>query len=99
MKPAQITVVRDGLFTSRRLFADISDTVPAAQRLVKEHFGRRPLAAVEVVVTSTNRMSRLAVMSQSAAAGLKPEAWDGKTLTLTSRPHDLYAVAVIAPND
>ncbi|WP_031173639.1 hypothetical protein [Streptomyces durhamensis] len=99
LKPAQITVVRDGLFTSRRLFADISDTVPAAQRLVKEHFGRRPWAAVEVVVTSTNRMSRLAVMSQSAAAGLKPEAWDGKTLTLTSRPHDLYAVAVIAPNN
>ncbi|MFI9080949.1 hypothetical protein ACIGW8_31525 [Streptomyces sioyaensis] len=99
MKPAQITVVRDGLFTSRSLNADIADTVPTAQRLVKEHFGRRPLTAVEVVVTSTNRLSRLAVMSQGAAAGLKPEAWDGKTLTLTSRPHDLYSVAVIAPNN
>ncbi|MGW1007709.1 hypothetical protein [Streptomyces sp. NPDC002520] len=99
MKPAQITVIRDGLFTSRRLTADITDTVPTAQRLVKEHFGRRPLIAVEVVVTSTNRISRLATMSQGAAAGLKPQAWENKTLTLTSRPHDLYSVAVIAPKN
>lgn len=99
MKPAQITLIRDGLFTSRRLFADISDTVPTAQRLVKEHFGRRPLTAVEVVVTSTNRISRLATMSQGAAAGLKPETWEDKTLSLASRPHDLYSVAVIAPNN
>ncbi|MEE6269161.1 hypothetical protein V2E29_26435 [Streptomyces diastatochromogenes] len=99
MKPAQITVVRDGLLTSRPLTADITDTVPTAQRLVKEHFGRRPLTAVEVVVTSTTRISQLATRSQGAAAGLKPEAWDGKTLTLTSRPHDLYSAAVIARNN
>ncbi|MGA4953740.1 hypothetical protein [Streptomyces lydicamycinicus] len=99
MKPVQITVVRDGLLTSRRLTADITDTVPTAQRLVKEHFGRRPLTAVELVVTSTNRIAQLATRAQGAAAGLKPEAWDGKTLTLTSRPNDLYSVAVIAPNN
>jgi hypothetical protein len=99
MKPAQITVIRDGLFTSRRLTADITETVPTAQRLVKEHFGRRPLTAVEVVVTSTNRIAMLATMAQGAAAGLKPEAWERKTLTLTSRPNDLYSVAVIAPNN
>ncbi|MFJ3630349.1 hypothetical protein ACIPQ3_30095 [Streptomyces albidoflavus] len=99
MKPAQITIVRDGLFTSRRLTADITETVPTAQRLVKEHFGRRPLTAVEVVVTSTKRIAMLATMAQGAAAGLKPEAWDGKSLTATSRPHDLYSVAVIAPNN
>lgn len=99
MNPVQTTVVRDGLFTSRRLFADISDTVPTAQHLVKEHFGRHPLITVEVVVTSTNRIAMLATMAQGAAAGLKPEAWEGKTLTLTSRPNDLYSVAVIAPNN
>ncbi|GGZ22030.1 hypothetical protein GCM10010300_77200 [Streptomyces olivaceoviridis] len=99
MKPAQITVIRDGLLTSHRLTADITETVPTAQRLVKEHFGRRPLTAVEVVVTSTNRIAMLATMAQGAAAGLKPEAWERKSLTLTSRPHDLYSVAVIAPNN
>jgi hypothetical protein len=99
MKPVQITVVRDGLFTSRRLFADISDTVSTAQRLVKEHFGRRPLIAVEVVATSTHRMPRLAITAQGAAVSLKPEAWEDKTLSLTSRPSDLYSVAVIAPNN
>ncbi|MFJ2170359.1 hypothetical protein [Streptomyces griseofuscus] len=99
MKPAQITVVRDGLFTSRRLAADITETVPTAQRLVKEHLGRCPLTTVEVVITSTARIAMLATKAQGAAAGLKPEAWRGKTLTLTSRPRDLYAVAVIAPRN
>ncbi|MGW1596973.1 hypothetical protein [Streptomyces sp. NPDC002343] len=98
-KPSQITVVRDGLLTSRSLFADINDTVPTAQDLVKQHFGRRPLTAVEVIVTSTNRIARLAVRSQGKAAGLTPAAWETKTLSSTARPRDLYSVTVIAPNN
>ncbi|WP_445403169.1 hypothetical protein ACSMX9_30110 (plasmid) [Streptomyces sp. LE64] len=95
----QISIIRDGLFTSRRLTADIADTVPTAQKLVKEHFGRRPLSAVEVVITSPKRIPRLAAMAQGAAAGVPTEVFMEKLLSVTAKPNDLYSLTVIAPKN
>ncbi|WP_331747484.1 hypothetical protein OG365_40690 (plasmid) [Streptomyces sp. NBC_00853] len=95
--PNQISIVRDGLFTSRRLTDDIADTVPTAQKLVKEHFGRRALVAVELVVTSPKRIARLAATAQAMAAGIPPEVHHDKLLSFTAKPNDLYSVTVIAP--
>ncbi|MFD8621446.1 hypothetical protein [Streptomyces sp. NPDC059513] len=97
--PNQISIARDGLFTSRRLTADIADTAPTAQKLVKEHFGRRPLTAVELVVTSPKRIARLAAMSQGAAAGVPTEVFMEKLLSFAAKPHDLYSLTVIAPKN
>ncbi|MEV8529212.1 hypothetical protein AB0451_34575 [Streptomyces sp. NPDC052000] len=97
--PNQLSVVRDGLFVSRRLTADIIDTVPTAQKLVKEHFGQRPLTAVELVVTTTNRISRHAATAQGAAAGVPHNVYMEKALSFTAKPGDLYSVAVIAPKN
>ncbi|MEU7553111.1 hypothetical protein AB0B01_12315 [Streptomyces sp. NPDC044571] len=98
-QPTQITVIRDGLFTSRSLTADINDTVTTAQRLVKEHFGRRPLTAVEVVVTSPKKIPALAATAQGAAAGIPEKVYAEKLLSFTAKPHDLYSVTVIAPKN
>ncbi|WP_326743387.1 hypothetical protein [Streptomyces sp. NBC_01768] len=96
---AQLTIIRDGLFIPRSLTADITDTAPNARRLVKEHYGRRPLAAVELVVTSPKRIPRLAVMSQGAAAGVPENVYEEKLLSCTAKPNDLYSVTVIAPKN
>ncbi|MCX5589576.1 hypothetical protein [Streptomyces erythrochromogenes] len=98
-QPTQITVIRDGLFTSRRLTADINDTVTTAQKLVKEHFGRRPLIAVELVVTSPKKIPGFAAMAQGAAAGIPENVYAEKRLSFTAKPDDLYSVAVIAPKN
>ncbi|MEU9108892.1 hypothetical protein AB0D54_32120 [Streptomyces xanthophaeus] len=95
--PDQMSVIRNGLFVSRRLTADIADTVPTAQRLVKAHFGRRPLLGIDVVVTSPRRIARLAADAQGAAAGIRLEDRKDKTLSLTAKPHDLYSVTVLGP--
>ncbi|MFD9289608.1 hypothetical protein ACFWBV_15220 [Streptomyces sp. NPDC060030] len=98
-QPTQITVIRHGLFTSRRVTADVNDTVPTAQRLVKEHFGRRPLSAVELVVTAPRTIPRFAAMAQGAAAGIPEEVYAEKLLSFTAKPNDLYSVTVIAPKN
>ncbi|MBB1244806.1 hypothetical protein GL263_14700 [Streptomyces durbertensis] len=98
-QPTQITVIRDGLFTPRRLTADINDTVPTAQRLVKEHFGRRPLTAVELVVTSPKKIPGLAATAQGSAAGVPKDVYAAKLLSFTAKPTDLYSVTVIAPKN
>ncbi|MFI2292922.1 hypothetical protein [Streptomyces niveus] len=95
--PHQISVTRDGLLVSRRLTATVADAVPAARHLVRERFGRRPLHAVEVIVTSPKRLARIAAISQGEAAGVPADVFMDKTLSLTTRPGDLYSVTVIAP--
>ncbi|WP_331762452.1 hypothetical protein [Streptomyces sp. NBC_01508] len=95
--PNQVSIARDGLFTSRRLTAQIADIAPTAQKLVKQHFGRRPLTAVELVVTTTNRIGRHAATAQGTAAGVPAKVHMEKVLSFTSKPGDLYSVAVIAP--
>ncbi|MGW2331655.1 hypothetical protein ACWC5C_38725 [Streptomyces sp. NPDC001700] len=97
--PSQLSIARDGAFVSRRLTADIADAAPTAQKLVKEHFGRRPLNAVELVVTSPTRIARLAAMAQGAAASIPREVHMEKTLSFTAKPNDLYSATVIAPKN
>ncbi|MDX3696439.1 hypothetical protein PV726_40325 [Streptomyces europaeiscabiei] len=46
-------------FVSKKITDDIEAAAPIAQRLVREHFARRPLGAVELVVTKTNLLSGL----------------------------------------
>ncbi|WP_329169430.1 hypothetical protein OG709_35825 (plasmid) [Streptomyces sp. NBC_01267] len=96
---AQLSIARDGLFLSRRLANDITDSAPTARRLVKDHFGRRPLKGVELVLTSAKRIPVLAALSQGTAAGVPDDVYAHKTLSFTRNPRDLYSVAVIAPNN
>ncbi|MGA5363958.1 hypothetical protein [Streptomyces purpurascens] len=95
----QLTIRRSGLFVSKKITADIEAAAPIAQRLVREHFGRRPLASVELVVTKTNRLSGMVAQSVAVAAGIKYEVWRDKALSLTERPGDIYAVTVIGPKN
>lgn len=95
----QLTIKRVGLFVSRKVTADIEGTAPIAQRLVRDHFGRRPLGKVELVVTKASLLSGLVAGSLGVAAGIKYEVWRDKTLSLTNRPGDIYAVTVIGPDN
>jgi hypothetical protein len=95
----QLTIRRSGLFVSKTLTADIEAAAPIAQRLVIDHFGRRPLGSVELVVTKTNRLSGLVAQSLGVAAGIKYEVWRDKVLSLTERPGDIYAVTVVGPKN
>ncbi|MFE7614342.1 hypothetical protein [Streptomyces sp. NPDC057496] len=97
-KSAQLSIARDTLLGSRRLAAEIASAAPTAQRLVKEHFGRRPLKAVDLVVTSTKRLPGLAAAAQGVAAGIPADVYREKVLSLTAKPGGLYSVTVIAPN-
>lgn len=95
----QLTIRRSGLFVSKKVTADIEAAAPIALRLVRDHFGRRPLGAVELVVTKTNRLSGLAAQSVGVAAGIKYDVWRNKVLSLTDHPGDIYAVTVIGPDN
>ncbi|MFL4953305.1 hypothetical protein ACJ6WE_39945 [Streptomyces sp. MMS24-I31] len=97
--PDQLTIRRAGLFVSKKITADIERTAPVAQRLVREHFGRRPVVPVELVVAKTNRLSGLVAQSLGVAAGIKYEVWRDKVLSLTDRPGDIYAITVAGPNN
>ncbi|WP_437090333.1 hypothetical protein [Streptomyces sp. enrichment culture] len=57
-----------------------------------DHFGRRSLGSVELVVTKTNRLSGLVGQPVAVAAGIKYEVWRDKALSPTNRP------AVSAPS-
>ncbi|MDQ0681084.1 hypothetical protein QFZ56_000047 [Streptomyces achromogenes] len=93
----QLSIKRVGLFVPKRITDDIEAAAPIAQRLVREHFGRRPLGAVEFVVTKTNLLSGLVAQSVAVAAGIKQDVWRDKVLSLTDRPGDIYAVTVVGP--
>ncbi|MFF1545993.1 hypothetical protein [Streptomyces sp. NPDC058291] len=95
----QLTIRRSGLFVSKKITADIEAAAPIAQRLVIDHFGRRPLGSVELVVTKTNKLSGLVAQSVAVAAGIKYDVWRNKVLSLTERPGDIYAVTVIGPKN
>ncbi|MFF5147854.1 hypothetical protein ACFY6U_50500 [Streptomyces sp. NPDC013157] len=97
--PDQITIRRAGLFVSKKVTADIERAAPVAQRLVREHFGRRPMVPIELVVTKTNKLSGLVTQALAVAAGIKYEVWRDKALSLTERPGDIYAITVAAPNN
>ncbi len=98
-QPNQLTIRRSGLFVSKKITEDIEAAAPIAQRLVRDHFGRRPLGSVELVVTKTNRLSGLVAQSLGVAAGIKHEVWRDKVLSLTERPGDIYAVTVDGPQN
>ncbi|MFE6288202.1 MULTISPECIES: hypothetical protein [unclassified Streptomyces] len=98
-QPDQMTIRRSGLFVSKKLTADIEAAAPIAQRLVREHYGRRPVVPVELVVTKTNKLSGLVAQSLGVAAGIKYEVWRDKVLSLTARPGDIYAVTVAGPQN
>ncbi|MFI9176140.1 hypothetical protein [Streptomyces lincolnensis] len=95
----QLTIRRSGLFVSKKITAQVENSAPIAARLVREHFGCRPLGSVDVVVTKTNRLSGLVAQSVAVAAGIKHDVWRNKVLSLTARPGDIYAVTVIGPDN
>lgn len=95
----QLTIRRAGWFVSKKITAHIERTAPTAASLVREHFGRRPLGSVEVVVTKTNKLSGLVAQSVAVAAGIKHDVWRDKALSLTARPGDVYAITVIGPDN
>lgn len=94
----RVSIGKAGLFIPRQVRADVEATVPMAQRLVQDHFGRRPLGAVTVIVAKPRWIPGLAATAQGQAAGVPKTVWEDKTLSITARPHNIYVVTVLAPN-
>ncbi|WP_031522608.1 hypothetical protein [Streptomyces sp. NRRL F-5123] len=92
---SRMTIQRIGV--SRRLQRTVTDRVPPAARLVQNHFGRRPLNGVHLVLAKPAVLPQLAAEAQGAAAGVPKKLWHAHPLSITRRPSDLYGAVVIAP--
>ncbi|WP_157856088.1 hypothetical protein [Actinacidiphila yeochonensis] len=92
---SRMTIQRIGV--SRRLQRTVTDRVPGAARLVQNHFQRRPLNGIHIVIAKPKALPQLAADAQGEAAGVPKKLWHEHPLTITRKPSDLYAAVVIAP--
>ncbi|MFF7196873.1 hypothetical protein ACFZAM_24615 [Streptomyces sp. NPDC008079] len=92
---SRMTIQRVG--ASRRTQRTVTDRAPGAARLVQNHFQRRPLAGIHLVIAKPKALPDLAAAAQGAAAGVPKNLWHQHPLSITRRPSDLYAAVVIAP--
>lgn len=92
---SRMTIQRIG--ASRRLQRTVTDRVPGAARLVQNHFQRRPLYGIHLILAKPKMLPQLAAESQGEAAGVPRKQWHERPLSITRKPTDLYAAVVIAP--
>jgi hypothetical protein len=90
-----MTIQRIGV--SRRIQAAVTDRVPGAARLVQNHFQRRPLSGVHLILAKPKTLPQIAAEAQGEAAGVPKKLWHEHPLSITRKPSDLYAAVVIAP--
>ena len=93
----QIHVNRYRFFGRRDLVDAVRSTAPAAARVVHEHFGRRPLAPIQITLTKSRHLAALARAVQAEAAGIPESHRSTAKLPQLHRPDRLYGITVIAP--
>jgi hypothetical protein len=74
-RPSQLSVLRYGAFVSRTAEQRVSSYAPTVRKLVHDHFGRRPLGAVTIILTKPRLLLSLANEAQGEAAGVPENTW------------------------
>ncbi|MFD3503928.1 hypothetical protein ACFWWC_26335 [Streptomyces sp. NPDC058642] len=97
-RPSQLSVLRYGAFVSRTAEQRVTSYAPTVRNLVHDHFGRRPLGAVTIILTKPRLLLSLANEAQGEAAGVPENVWKtGVQQAIIGKPHDFRVATVIAP--
>ncbi|MYY80849.1 MULTISPECIES: hypothetical protein [unclassified Streptomyces] len=97
-RPSQLSVLRYGAFVSRTAEQRVTAYAPTIRNLVHDHFGRRPLGAVTIILTKPRLLLSLAAEAQGEAAGVPENTWKSVgAQRILGKPKDLRVVTVIAP--
>jgi hypothetical protein len=99
-RPSQLSVLRYGAFVSRTAEQRVTSYAPTVRNLVHDHFGRRPLGAVTIILTKPRLLLSLANEAQGEAAGVPENVWKtGVQQAIIGKPYDFRVATVIAPKD
>ncbi|MCL7496060.1 hypothetical protein M8I34_32345 [Streptomyces sp. MCA2] len=85
------------LMGSRSTLAYINAQAPKAAALVADHFGRRPLAVTEIVLTTPGGLLQLFTSTQAAAANIPQDKADQTADLLRAKPRQLYSTTGLRP--
>ncbi|MFF2927169.1 MULTISPECIES: hypothetical protein [Bacillati] len=85
------------LMGHRSTLAYINTQAPKAAALVADHFGRRPLAVTEIVLTTPSGLLALFTSTQAAAADIPPDRADRTARFLRAEPRKLYSTTGLRP--
>lgn len=98
-RPSQLSVLRYGAFVSRTAEQRVTSYAPTVRNLVHDHFGRRPLGAVTILLTKPHLLLGLANEAQGEAAGIPENVWKsaGVQQAIVGKPKDFRVATVIAP--
>ncbi|MFD6185648.1 hypothetical protein [Streptomyces goshikiensis] len=98
-RPSQLSVLRYGAFISRTAEQRVTSFGPTVRNLVHDHFGRRPLGAVTIILTKPRLLLSLANEAQGEAAGVPENTWKsvGVQQSIIGKPKDFRVATVIAP--
>jgi hypothetical protein len=97
-RPSQLSVLRYGAFVSRTAEQRVTSYAPTVRNLVHDHFGRRPLGAVTIILTKPRLLLSLANEAQGEAAGVPENVWKtGVQQAIIGKPNDFRVATVIAP--
>ncbi|WNI27326.1 hypothetical protein [Streptomyces sp. ITFR-16] len=98
-RPSQLSVLRYGAFVSRTAEQCVTSFAPTVRNLVHDHFGRRPLGAVTIILTKPHLMLGLANEAQGEAAGVPENVWKsvGVKQAIVGKAKDVRVATVIAP--
>lgn len=98
-RPSQLSVLRYGAFVSRTAEQRVVSYAPTVRNVVHDHFGRRPLGAVTIILTKPRLLLGLAGQAQGEAAGVPENVWKstGVQQSIIGKPHTFRAATVIAP--
>lgn len=98
-RTSKLSVLRYGAFVSRTAEQRVLSCAPAVQNLVHDHYGRRPLGAVMIVLTKPHLLLGLANEAQGEAAAVPDNVWKsaGTKQAIIGKTSTFRAATVIAP--
>ncbi|MEU3226779.1 hypothetical protein ABZ695_26965 [Streptomyces sp. NPDC006976] len=98
-RPSQLSVLRYGAFVSRTSEHRVTSYAPTVRTLVHNHFGRRPLGAVTIILTKPRLLLGLANQAQGEAASVPENVWKsvGVKQAIVDKTKDVRVATVIAP--
>ncbi|MFF4227436.1 hypothetical protein ACFYZH_31940 [Streptomyces abikoensis] len=85
------------LFGRRATLAYLNTIAPAAARLVGEHFGRRPLATTQILLTTPTGLGQLFRSTQAGLAGVSENTADPAMRLMRAEPRQLYSTTTPRP--
>ncbi|MET9483632.1 hypothetical protein [Streptomyces sp. NPDC006638] len=98
-RSSQLSVLRYGVLVSHTTERRIVSFAPEIRGLVHQHYGRRPLGAVTIILTKPHLLLGLANEAQGQAAAVPETIWKSSDTTqaIIGEARDFRVATVIAP--